>query len=214
MIQTWLRPRATRRLGVTRAAFGVLVLAGILTALAPAAAQAETATTTCPATTLVQPFTRWSDENYYSLVPGGSFEAGEAAWTLSGGATVASGSEPYAVTGTLGKSSLKLPVGASAQSPFLCVEPNDRTYRFFLRAEGSSATLATRLVYETSLGLLVIPTKVLSTGSTWEVSPILHTGAALATAIKGGAAYVSLGFASEHGTARIDDVYLDPRMRR
>jgi hypothetical protein len=199
---------------VTRAALGGLVLAGILTALAPAAAQAETAPTGCPATTLVQPFTGFGDANYYSLVPGGSFESGETAWTLSGGATIASGSETYAVTGTLGKSSLKLPAGASAQSPFLCVEPNDRTYRFFLRAEGSSAILATWLVYQTSEGMFVLPAKVLFTGSAWEVSPILHTGAAKATAITHGVAYVSLGFVSLHGTARLDDVYLDPRMRR
>jgi hypothetical protein len=94
------------------------------------------------------------------------------------------------------------------------VEPNDRTYRFFLRAEGHFAILATRLVYQTSEGPFVLPARVLYTGGAWEVSPILHTGAAKATAITGGAAYVSLGFASLYGTARVDDVYLDPRMRR
>jgi hypothetical protein len=163
---------------------------------------------------LVQPFSRWEDANYYSLVPGGSFESAEPAWKLSGGATIAAGSEPYAATGTLGKSSLRLPVGATAQSPFMCVEPNDRTFRFFLRAEGPTAALATHLVYESTEGLLPIPVRVLAVGGAWEVSPILHTGAARKTAISGGIAYLSIGFASVYGTVRVDDVYLDPRMRR
>src|SRR5208283_5878208 len=105
-----------------------------------ATAEAATATS-CPVTTLVPPFLKWEDSNYYSLVPGGSFEAGEPAWTLSGGAKVAPGSETFAVTGTLGKSSLSLAEGASAQSPVICVEPNDRTFRFFARSEGTSANV-------------------------------------------------------------------------
>lgn len=179
----------------------------------PAVAQAAT-TTVCPNTTLVQPFMKYSDENWYSLVKGGSFEGSTAGWSFYGGATVATGGEPSAVGGSLGADSLKLPAGASAESPFTCVEPNDRTFRFFARSEGTSATILATLVYETIIGNVPIPIKVVAAKNGWEVSPIIHTGAAAATAVMGGVAHVALFFTSTSGTARIDDVYLDPRMRR
>ena len=48
----------------------------------------------------------------------------------------------------------------------------------------------------------------------WELSPTLHTGAAIVSSVSGGSAQLALGFASTKGIVRIDDVYLDPRMRR
>jgi len=190
-----------------------LASAGVLTALPAASAQAASAATACPPTTLVQPFTQWADAGYYSLVPGGNFERAEVGWTLSGGATIAAGGEPYVLAGTRSTSSLELPEGASAQSPVICVEPNDRTFRFFTRSEGSSATLAVQPVYQTIAGPLVLLGKGVTADRTWEPSAILHTGAAVLSAISHGVAYLSLRFTAKKGTARIDDVYLDPRMR-
>jgi hypothetical protein len=188
-----------------------LGFAGVLSALPVAGAQAAS---TCPETTLTQPFlAKWKDANYYSLIAGGSFEAGETAWTLSGGAKVASGSETYAVTGTPGKSSLDLPAGATATSPLTCVEPTDRTFRFFDRSEGATATVTVKVVYESAAGSVAVVVGTLTPGSSWEPSPILHSGAAVAGAITGGVAHMSIRFSTTKGTARIDDVYLDPRMR-
>jgi hypothetical protein len=192
-------------------------LAGVPSALPVAAVQAATATT-CPETTLVQPFVKTEEKEkltpgYYSLVAGGDFEAGEAAWTLSGGAKVASGGAKSPLTEKEGKSSLDLPDGASAQSPLTCVETNDRTFRFLDRSEGTAATVTVRVVYETALGSVAVVVGTLAPGASWEPSPILHSGAAVAAAIKGGVAHMSIRFTSSKGTARIDDVYLDPRMR-
>src|SRR5208282_1063045 len=68
-------------------------------ALPVSAAQAAA----CPETQLVQPFVKWEDSNYYSLVAGGDFEAGESRWTLFGGASVAPRGAPSPLTGRVGR---------------------------------------------------------------------------------------------------------------
>lgn len=188
-----------------------LTLAGL--SLAAPVATAQAATTACPSTTLVQPFVSYGDDGYYSLVSGGSFEGSTAGWVFFGGAKVVAGGEPSAAGGSAGADSLRLPAGAAADSPFTCVEPSDRTFRFFARSEGATATILVSDVYETPLGNIAIPVKVVVLGSSWEPSPIIHSGAALANAISDGVAHLSLGFTSISGVARLDDVYLDPRMR-
>ena len=210
-----LRPRPSvmaRRAALALASTIGAVTLCALAALPVAAAQAAT-TTACPSATLVQPFLSYGDQNYYRLVPGGSFEGSTTGWSFSGGAKVASKGEPSTVGGSLGADSLELPAGASAQSPFTCVEPNERKFRFFAHSEGSTATILVSVVYESSLGNITLPIRQLALKSAWEPSPILQTGAPVATAISGGVAHLALRFTSVSGTARIDDVYLDPRMR-
>lgn len=193
-----------------------LALACTWAVLPVSGAQAATTEKACPETTLVQPFTAFGDSGYYSLVPGGSFEAGETRWTTAGPAMVALGSESYDVTHTPGWFSMALAPGGSAQSPYMCVEPNDRTFRFFMRAGGPSATLSESLIYKGPLGVpIVVASKSFTVGGGgWELSPTLHTGAAIVSSVSGGSAQLALGFASTRGIVRIDDVYLDPRMRR
>lgn len=195
-----------------------LALAGVLGGLTLAvsgvsAGSAQASSASCPNYPLSQPFLKWGDANSYTLVAGGDFENSPTGWTLSGGAQRSSGSEPYAATGKLGGWSLSLPAGASAQSPFTCVGSNDRTFRFFTRSEGTSATLVAQVVYQTLLGNIAVPVGTLVIGNSWQPSPILHTGAALANAIANGTVHVALRFSTLTGNARIDDVFLDPRMR-
>jgi hypothetical protein len=223
MVPKWSRvksPPETRgaRLALAGTVAG-LALAGVCGVLPVAVAQAEVQAATqqaagsCPATTLGQPFLKWGDANHYSLASGGAFEPGEVGWTLAGAAKTAPGSETFAVGGKLGTSSLDLPEGAGAQSPVTCVEPSDRTFRFFLRSETAAATVVVSVVYQSAAGNISIPVKALSVGSSWALSPALETGAARASAISGGVAHLSIRFAALKGTVRIDDVYLDPRMR-
>lgn len=207
------RPRtkspAMRRAALATTVTG-LAFAGLSAALpVPMAAAA----TTCPSTTLVQPFLKYADQGYYWLTPGGSFEGSTAGWGFAGGAKVASGGEPSAAGGSLGNDSLALPAGATAQSPFMCVEPSDRTFRFFARSVTPAATIVASVNYESVLGDILVPVKLLTVRSTWEPSEILHTGAAQATEILGGVVHLALRFTSIGGTARIDDVYIDPRRR-
>ncbi len=204
-------PAIAARAALTLTGTIALALGGIAGAL-PVSAQAAT-TTTCPSTTLVQPFLTYGDENYYWLVPDGGFEGSSAGWSFSGGAKVAAAGEPSSVAGVLGADSLQLPQGASAQSPFMCVEPTERKFRFFAHSEGASATILASVVYQSSLGNITVPIELITLKSSWAPSPIVKTGAAVATAISGGVAHLALRFTTVSGTARIDDVYLDPRMR-
>jgi len=59
-----------------------------------------------------------------------------------------------------------------------------------------------------------IPGKPVVVASGWEPSPIMHTGALLITSVTGQSAHLALRFTTLAGKAVIDDVYLDPRMRR
>jgi len=197
-----------------------LTLTGLWCGLPVASAQAESvplaqaeSAATCPSAKLSQPFMKWGDEGSYMLAPGGHFESSPSTWTLSGGAKLAAGGEPYAVTGSLGAWSLALSAGASAQSPFTCVEPSDRTFRFFARSEGTEATVLVQVVYETSKGSVASTGTKLALKRSWEPSPILHTGAAVISAVKNGTAQLALRFTGLSGTSRIDDVFIDPRMR-
>ncbi len=205
--------RITRRISLSLAsalaAFTPTVLAG-----GPLLASAQaTTSSSCPSATLSQPFMRWGDANSYALVPGGDFEGSLSGWTLSGGAQRVAGSESYAVTGALGASSLALPVGATAQSPFMCVGSNERTFRLFARAQTATATVRASVVYETPLGNIAVPVGNIVANGSWAPSPILHTGAVLATAIANGNVHLALRFSTVSGSARIDDVFLDPRHR-
>jgi hypothetical protein len=190
-----------------------LALAASTAVLPVAGAQAASATS-CPASTLSQPFVKWSDSNYYSLAPGGSFESGEAAWTLTGGAKVASGSENFAVTGKLGSSSLSLPKGASAQSPFTCIEPNDRTLRLFAHSEGSSSSVLVSVVYQTIIGNIVIPVGTGAPSSSWAPTSAYHTGVLIGALLSEGSIHVAIRVSAVTGASRVDDVFIDPRMRR
>jgi len=187
-----------------------LTLASVLSVLPVASAQA--ATGTCPSSVTSQPFLKWGDSNYYSLVPGGDFEGSLTGWTLSGGAKTATGSESYGVTGKVGKYSLSLPQGASVQSPFMCVTEVNRSFRFFARSEASSSSLRAEVVYQTSSGNVSVTVGSVTAQSGWEPAPILKTGAVIASALNNGTAQMALRFTSVTGSSRIDDVYLDPRM--
>jgi len=193
-------------------ALAVLALSGVASWVAVASAHAETGA--CPSSSTSQPFLRWGDSNYYSLMSGGDFEGSLSGWSLSGGAQKAAGSEPYAVTGKLGASSLALPAGARAQSPFMCASSVDRSFRFFARSEGTAASVRATVVYGTPLGELPVPVGTVELKSGWQPAPSLRTGAALASAMSSnGTVQLALRFTAVSGSSRIDDVFIDPRHR-
>lgn len=155
----------------------------------------------CSLSELSRPFAPWLDYAQYELAPGGDFES--ATWTLTGGAQRVAGSEPYAATGALGSASLSLPAGSSAQSPLACVDATHPTIRFFIAGNG---LVAVNVVY----GSLVIPAGVAVAGSRWSPSLPMLTSSAVPGALSGGTAQVSVAVTALAGTARIDDVFIDP----
>ena len=64
----------------------------------------------------------------------------------------------FGATGSVGKYSLYLPAGASAQSPYTCVDFADPTFRFFAKNNGLLSTVLVSIVYkEPLLGAVAIP---------------------------------------------------------
>jgi hypothetical protein len=195
--------------------------AGLLLTALSSAAQADPLSIfggLCGSPPASQPFGQFGDSNYYTPVPGGSFEAGTPSWKLSGGASVVSGNESYSVQG--GSRSLSLPAGSSATSPAICTGNNYPSARVFVRNTGSSfSRLNVWATYPPILGLL--PDKVYLgtiTGSgTWQPSRTLEMGFLVNTlgSVNLGQTTVSFTFAPADRTGdwSIDDAYLDPCMR-
>jgi hypothetical protein len=187
-----------------------------LTALSAAPTPAGAAlisTGACSQASLSQPFARWGDQSTYELAPGGSFEGSLAGWTLSGGAARVAGSEPFGVTGTVGASSLALPAGASAQSPYVCVNASYPTFRLFARNGGLLSTVLVQVVYKTLLGPVALPLGTVALSGQWQPTLPMLTGSLAGALLTGGTAQAALRFTALTGSSRIDDVFVDPRMR-
>ncbi len=197
---------ASKVVGSIAASFGVMAISSV-----PAQA-ALVSTDACDNATLTQPFAQWGDSSFYKLVPGGSFE-GPATWTLSGHAHTVAGSEPYGVTGSVGSSSLDLPAGSSAQSPFTCADAAYPTFRFFARNDSLLSTLVVQVVYKTPLGVqVVLPVGAVALSGNWGPTASMLTASAVPALLTNGTTQVALRFTELTGTTQIDDVYMDPRM--
>jgi hypothetical protein len=198
------------RVALSAALAGAGVLAGGLSA-APAQA-ALISTGACSDAALSQPFAQWGDTSSYELVAGGDFEGSLSGWTLGGDAQRVTGSEPYGATGSVGSYSLALPAGASAQSPFTCVDAAYPTFRFFARNDGLASTVLVQVVYRTLLGEVALPIGAVALSGEWQPTLPMLTGSIVTGALSGGTAEVALRFTALTGHSQIDDVFVDPRM--
>jgi hypothetical protein len=201
-------------IAVARRALGTVVtscaMVAFAAALIPSAAAASLLDTThCDNAALTQPFTPWWDVNYYKLAPGADFEGSLGGWSLQGGAHQTAGSESFDVTGTPGSYSLSLPAGAVATSPQTCVNAAYPDFRLFTRTDTPGASVVVSVVY----GGSTIPVGVVTPGADWQPTLPMLTGSAIAGALNGGTAYVSLRFAAVAGSVQIDDAYVDPSGR-
>ena len=179
-------------------------LAGLIAALAIAA---PASAATCAGKSS-QPFTPWGDFNFYEPAPNGTLESTNG-WTLTGGAMLVKGSEPFAVTGRLGQYSLSIPAGATATSPVMCIDEARPTFRFFGKAvQGAAASLRAEALAER-------PSQYAALGSVpgsaaWAPVAPMATGAAGLLLDGKGTAAVRLRFTAT-GDWQIDDLYIDPR---
>ena len=197
----------------------LIAAAAVLAMLAPASTASAAATSTtqgtlCPGT-LSQPFSPWSDLNSYTLAPGGDFEGSMTGWSLGGGASVTSGSQTYAGTGV---SSLSVPVGSTAISPDICIDPTRETFRFFARNSSgvSTAKLKVEILYPTKSGSWkTILGGILDTAKVkgWQVSPIYSNSSNLALLSGLSNPPVRYRFTATGGGWQVDDIYVDPFRR-
>lgn len=207
MIKECLTNMRGRGLGALVAVLGL--------GLVPAAsAQAGVISTNlCDSATLTQPFAAWGDSSFYKLAPGGDFASGASSWSLSGGASVVGGGEPFAVAGVTGSSSLYLPAGSSAQSSTTCVDAAYPTMRMFYKGSANSI-LQVAVVYVNPAGIpTAIPVGTLKPGSTWAPTPVLTTMSAIPSALTSGVTQMAIRFTAITGSAQVDGVLVDPRMR-
>lgn len=170
----------------------------------------------CEARSVSQPFLPWLDVGHYFLFAGGDIESTRG-WTLSGGAQLVAGNEPYLVTSRGDTHSLLLPPGSAARTASACVDSAEPTVRFFVRNTGSPlSTLAVDArIRTTVLGVTTETTLplgvVLGTTQTWQ--PSLPTVFDLSlNQLLGGTTTVDFGFAplGPGGSWQVDDVYVDP----
>ena len=198
--------RHTRLVGAVVSVLGIAALSG-----APARAALIT-TDACDSAALTQPFSPWGDSTSYKLVAGGSFENAASGWTLSHGAGIVRGSEPYGAAGSVGTSSLNLPAGASVTSPFTCVDAAYPTFRFFGRNNGLLSTVLVSVVYRLPLlGQVAVPVGPVALSGTWQPSLPMLTASVLTGLLNGGTTQMAIRFTALTGDSQIDDVFVDPR---
>jgi hypothetical protein len=206
-----IRNRSGRRLLTATASVACLVG----TALAPATASATTVNNGvyCDEP-LMQAFSQFGDTNQYALAPGGDFESDLSTWTLSNGSAVVNGSEPFAVTGTLGTRSLMIPAGGQASSAPVCVDPTRDKFRFVVQSVSSRARLKVEALFvkDGSTRVSVVNVGyVSSTPGKWQPTAILRNSA---SRYLSGGGRVTYRFTAENGTVQMDDLHIDPRRIR
>jgi hypothetical protein len=211
-VNTWLKRRA------------LLVTAAVTltTALAPGSASAGVLVNTesaknCTTQVLEQPFKRWLDYFNYTLVPGGNFESGAPAWTLSK-AKVVSGNETFYVRSKRDARSLSLGASGVATSRPVCVGIYHPTLRFFARNRGlPTSALTVEVLFETSLGqVLSLPIGVVpGLTPTWQPTLPYLVVANLLPLLPNERTAIAFRFRATGigGDWQIDDVFVDPRKR-
>jgi len=186
----------------------LIMLVGSTLALALTTAPAGAALgISCPGATTT-PFKAWSDAANYAAVPGGGFEAGTTAWTLGGGAAIVSGNEPFHLHAATDLRSLRLPKGATATSPPMCIALFSSKMRFVVGGS-AGAQVHVQVLYNglvsSVLGILDGGT-VTSSGAWQPSSQIGMLGGVLPLLTQS----VQFRFVATSGTVQLDDVYLDP----
>jgi hypothetical protein len=203
-------------MGSIRRAIGVLVAATVVTLAAAAPANAGllvSSAENCKPQPASQVFLRWLDPLRYEQAPGGSAESAQG-WTLSGGAKIVSGNEPWKVGGSSHSRSLQLPRGSRATTGVMCVGIGHPVMRFF--AKRTSGFLLDSLLVEVrfeGLGGLVktLPVGVVLAGGQWQPTLPFPVLASLLPLLPGEMTPVQFRFTPVGGgTWQIDDVYVDP----
>lgn len=164
------------------------------------------------------PFLPWLDPLPYTLIPNGGLEAGSFGWTLSNGAKVKSGNEPWYVSGA-GAYSLELPSGSSATSPGMCMGLVLPIVRFFSKGGAALSYMQVDAIYRDTSGnkrsVTLLPLGVPSSSWMPNLPMAQLSGTINALTLNGVTTEIWLRFTPRggllgSGTWRIDDVYVDP----
>jgi hypothetical protein len=194
---------------VALAAGAATASAGVLVASAP----------DCAAQSLSKTFLPWWDLADYTALSGADFEGAGDGWSMSGGAAIANGNEPYAVGGSGDSQSLSLPAGASATSPEICVGVTHPTIRFFAKRQSggwlSLASVRVDVLFETSTGAVAaLPVGSVGNGGSWQATSPMLVVANLLPLLPGEMTPVAFRFTAQGADFSVDDVWVDPYARK
>ncbi|HXD71382.1 MAG TPA: hypothetical protein VN615_16075 [Gaiellales bacterium] len=190
---------------------GSAALAALVACVAAAGSPAKASAATCNYTQVSQVFAKWNDLNYYTPFQGSSFENGASGWSWGNGAKIVSG-DSNPLLGATGTHSVELPGGATARSPWMCVNASTPSMRFFVRRVSGTGSLTVNALI-TSGGRTVSTISRFSGSGSWQPSPVVVFPAYLTASSTG--VNVQFQFTSDAGTVyRIDDVELDPYLRK
>lgn len=201
---------------IRRLVLPVLVTVAALAVAAPHANAGVlvSSATGCDNPAWENPFLPWLDPANYVKAPGGTFDAGPA-W--AGGAVVP-GNESFEVAGDDGTRALSVPAGDSATSPAMCVGIDHPTLRFFVKRSGGDAlsTLQVEVLFEDALGNVhALPIGAATGDSSWAPTPVMVISASLLPLLPNDMTAVAFRFTPQDSASwKIDDVYVDPYIRR
>jgi hypothetical protein len=187
----------------TLACAGVVV-SGISTGSAMAASCAYTSTSTV--------FSPWGDTSFYAPFQGSTFESGAGGWSWGGGAKIVNG-DSDGLLSTSGTHSVQVPGGGTARSPWLCVNSYTPSMRFFVRRVAGSGDLTVKGLISSGGSQLTSLTTVSDATDAWRPSAVVDFPLTFTASTTG--VNVQIQFVADSGTTfRIDDVELDPYLRR
>ena len=188
--------------------------AALTAALVPAAPASAAPSPSCDKQNASPVFAAFGDRANYFLAPGGDFEDGAAGWTLSAGAAVTGGGDSLGFGAPADDSSLVLPKGASATSAPFCIRRGARVVRWLQRGTRKSS-LAVEVIHLSPDARKAGRKLGKQKGrATW--APSRKVGIPLGGTGQRGSdgAPVALKFTARRGSWAIDDLYVDPMLRR
>jgi hypothetical protein len=152
------------------------------------------------------PFQQFGDRHAYFHFSNNGFESGTNGWSLSGGAYVGSGNEPWYVNGW-GNRSLTLPHGASATSPSFCINLLDPSVRMFTRGS-NGGDLQIQVIFRGLTGNITGILNYRDENGSGAWSPSDRVSSSLALPLLTSSAQIRVTAAS--GTWQVDDAFVDP----
>jgi len=154
-------------------------------------------------------FAPWKDSSSYYFAGNGGFESGATGWSLSGRASVVSGSNDAFRLSGAGSHALSLGTGSVA-SINVCYGLTYPAVRFVASGVNGSAVVHVRVFAKNILGVLsVLDGGRFTVTNGWAPAPKLSTlFSALIAPL--GTKTMQLQISVESGTALVDDLYVDP----
>jgi len=199
-------------------------LALVPLALVAGLAAVPVASAACTDQTYDTHFRDYKDNGLYWLIEGGDFDNGSPGWTFEGAVSVVrdeDGGEYEEDSGDTGDLALQLEPGASVLTPPVCVTDAHRSMRFYAysgRRGHKGGKVEVQMLYVDDKGE-DRSWKVGDAGGSedWRPTKVLKLDAKRYGLKKSGEESTRVRFRitakHTHETIRIDDVYIDPRLR-